>query len=277
LSHLGLRSCHGLCCCCRLLWCCGALRSGGGPKVDARLLCEDEVCIEDTLVIGYEIEAGASLLPVAFLYSVVQTPALAAESRVLALGQGVTGVEALGTGDVAGVLDCWRGADGGQVAYRVASLAVVAIRTGNREAGAFQQDVAFYLDRALPLLQGLIVPGLLLGLLILSLLLLLRLLGLLLLVVVLAVAVVLVSRVIFGPPIGPVGTLLIGMGRVTGARVHVALITRLGRRRVDPDVSTIRVVGVVGVVVARITITTIAVTIAVAIAINVTVSIAILP
>jgi hypothetical protein len=95
----------------------------------------------------------------------------------------------------------------------------------------------------------------------------------LLLVVVLAVAVtvVLVSRVILGPPIGPVGTLRVGMARATG-RVHVASITRLGRRRVDPDVSTIRVVGVV---VAGITIT-IAVTIAVTIAIAVAISIAIL-
>jgi hypothetical protein len=193
---------------------------------------------------------------------------------VVALCRSVTGVEALETGDVADLKDCWRVADGGQVAYCIASLAVVAIHTGNREAGVLQDDVAFYPVCTLLLLEGLIVPGLLLGLLILSLLLLLlRLLGLLLLVVVLAVAVtvVLVSRVILGPPIGPVGTLRVGMARATG-RVHVASITRLGRRRVDPDVSTIRVVGVV---VAGITIT-IAVTIAVTIAIAVAISIAIL-
>jgi hypothetical protein len=202
-----------------------------------------------------------------------QTSACAAECRVVALCRSVTGVEALETGDVADLKDCWRVADGGQVAYCIASLAVVAIHTGNREAGVLQDDIAFYPVCTLLLLEGLIVPGLLLGLLILSLLLLLRLLGLLLLVVVLAVAVtvVLVSRVVLGPPIGPVGTLRVGMARATG-RVHVASITRLGRRRVDPDVSTIRVVGVV---VAGITIT-IAVTIAVTIAIAVAISIAIL-
>lgn len=199
-------------------------------------------------VVGWEVEAGRFLLPFAVLFSVLQTPALAAELGVVALGQSVAGVEALKTDDVEGLAKCWRLADGGQVAYRVASLAVVAFRTGNRETGPLEQDIAVYLELAVPLLECLIGVELLF----LLLLLLLRLLRLLrLVVVVLAVAVVQVSRVVGRPPIGLVRTLHVDM---RGVRVHVALLISLSRCQIDLLVSGIRVVRVI---VAGITITVI--------------------
>lgn len=198
-------------------------------------------------VVGWEVEAGRFLLPFAVLFSVLQTPALAAELGVVALGQSVAGVEALKTDDVEGLAKCWRLADGGQVAYRVASLAVVAFRTGNRETGPLEQDIAVYLELAVPLLECLIGVELLF-----LLLLLLRLLRLLrLVVVVLAVAVVQVSRVVGRPPIGLVRTLHVDM---RGVRVHVALLISLSRCQIDLLVSGIRVVRVI---VAGITITVI--------------------
>jgi hypothetical protein len=200
------------------------------------------------VVLGLQLEARAFILPVAVLLPVEQTPALAAEFGVVALGDRVAGVEALETCDVAGVADRWRLADGGQVAYRVASLAVVAVRTWHRETLTLEVGIAVLLQLALLLLETVLLP--VLSLLLLRLLLRLLRLKLLLLVVVLvvlvvlAVAIVLVSRV---PLIRLVTTHPIDMGVL----VHITLLIGLGVIRVDLGA----IVGVGVVVVAGITVT----------------------
>jgi hypothetical protein len=226
LGFRGLRGCHWHC---GWLWCCVDLGpgsdptfgGGGGPTFE---------CVEVGLV-----------LLVAVLCSVVHTPAYVAECGVAALGRSVTEVPALETSDEAVLVDRWRATKGGQVAYRVASLAVVAVRTGDREA------VLFELDIAQPLLVGQVEPGL-------RVLLLLLLLLLLLVVVVLAVAIVLVSRVFRRPLVGRTTTIGICVGNST-VLVHIALLVSLGLLRVDLFVSAIRVVGVVVVAGIAITIT----------------------
>jgi hypothetical protein len=200
------------------------------------------------VVLGLQLEARAFIVPVAVLLPVEQTPALAAEFGVVALGDRVAGVEALETCDVAGVADRWRLADGGQVAYRVASLAVVAVRTWHRETLTLEVGIAVLLQLALLLLETVLLP--VLSLLLLRLLLRLLRLKLLLLVVVLvvlvvlAVAIVLVSRV---PLIRLVTTHPIDMGVL----VHITLLIGLGVIRVDLGA----IVGVGVVVVAGITVT----------------------
>jgi hypothetical protein len=207
------------------------------------------------VVLGLQLEARAFILPVAVLFPVEQTPALAAEFGVVALGDRVAGVEALETCDVAGVADRWRLADGGQVAYRVASLAVVAVRTWHRETLTLEVGIAVLLELALLLLETVLLP--VLSLLLLRLLLRLLRLKLLLLIVVLvvlvvlAVAIVLASRV---PLIRLVTTHPVDMG----VFVHITLLIGLGVIRVDlgaiADLRAIVGAGVV-VVVAGITIT----------------------
>lgn len=180
LGFRGLRGCHWHC---GWLWCCVDLGPGSGPTFGGGGGPTFE-CVEVGLV-----------LLVAVLCSVVHTPAYVAECGVAALGRSVTEVPALETSDEAVLVDRWRATKGGQVAYRVASLAVVAVRTGDREAVLFELDIAFLLDLAQPLLVGQVEPGL-------RVLLLLLLLLLLLVVVVLAVAIVLVSRVFRRPLVG---------------------------------------------------------------------------
>jgi hypothetical protein len=237
LGFRGLRDCHWHC---GWLWCCVGLGPGSGPTFGGGGGGPAFECVEVGLV-----------LPVAVLCSVVHTPAYVAECGVAALGRSVTEVPALETSDEAVLVDCWRAAEDGQVAYHITSLTVVAVRTGDREVLLFELDIAFLLDLAQPLLVGQVEPGL-------------RVLFLLLLVaIVLAVAVVLVSRVFRRPLVGRITTIGIGVGNFT-VLVQIALLVSLDVLRVDLFVSAIRVVGVV-VVIAGI-----------AIAITITISVAIL-
>jgi hypothetical protein len=210
LGFRGLRDCHWHC---GWLWCCVGLGPGSGPTFGGGGGPAFE-CVEAGLV-----------LPVAVLCSVVHTPAYVAECGVAALGRSVTEVPALETSDEAVLVDCWRAAEDGQVAYHITSLTVVAVRTGDREAVLFELDIAFLLDLAQPLLVGQVEPGL-------RVLFLLPLLLLLLLVaIVLAVAVVLVSRVFRRPLVGRITTIGIGVGNFT-VLVQIALLVSLGVLRV---------------------------------------------
>jgi hypothetical protein len=144
------------------------------------------------------------------------------------------------------------------VADRVASLAVVAFRTGDRKATLFEMGVAFLQELALVVLEGLLMLVLSLLLLLLLLRLLLRLLMLLLLVIVL---VVLVGPVFSRPLVDRVTTGGIGVGSFA-ILVHVALLIGPGVLRVQ----LWAIVVIVVVVVAGITITiTISVSVTIAI------------
>lgn len=182
-----------------------------------------------------------------------------------ALGRGVAGVEALETDDEAGLVDRRRRADGGQVTYRVASLAVIAVSAGDGETVASQIGIAFLHKCALLLLEVLevLLRALLLVLLLVLLLilsfLLVRLLLLAVVLVVLAVLTILISRIVSRRPLIR-RVLTLGI-RVRPLSVHVASIMRLGRLRVDLIVSSfggldVNVVGIVaGITVVDITIT----------------------
>jgi len=195
----------------------------------------------------------------------VHTLAIAAEGWVSALGRGVAGVEALETDDEAGLVDRRRRADGGQVTYRVASLAVIAVSAGDGETVASQIGIAFLHKYALLLLEVLevLLRALLLVLLLVLLLilsfLLVRLLLLAVVLVVLAVLTILISRIVSRRPLIR-RVLTLGI-RVRPLSVHVASIMRLGRLRVDLIVSffgglDVNVVGIVaGITVVDITIT----------------------
>lgn len=198
----------------------------------------------------------------------VHTLAIAAEGWVSALGRGVAGVEALETDDEAGLVDRRRRADGGQVTYRVASLAVIAVSAGDGETVASQIGIAFLHKYALLLLEVLEVLEVLLRALLLVLLLVLllilsfllvRLLLLAVVLVVLAVLTILISRIVSRRPLIR-RVLTLGI-RVRPLSVHVASIMRLGRLRVDLIVSSfggldVNVVGIVaGITVVDITIT----------------------
>lgn len=231
LGLLGLRCCHGLCYCCwTWRWCRGGESS----------------CAFDPG--GFEGNAGALLL-VAGVLCVVHASALAAECRVVALGDGVAVVEALGTDDDAELAHCWLVADGGLVAYRVASLAVVVFCTRDGKTTLFEVGVALLQECSLIMLEVLLL------MLVLSLLLLLRRLlkrlRLRLLLLLVVVLVVLVGRVFSRPLVGRVTTGCIGVGSFA-IRVHVTLLIGLGVLRVDLRAI---VVVVVHVDVAGITIT----------------------
>lgn len=150
----------------------------------------------------------------------VQTSAVAAEGRVVALGDRMTVVEALGTDDDADLAHCWLVTDGGLVADRVASLAVVVIRTGDRKTLVLEVGIAVLLELALLLLKTVLL--LVLSLLLLLLLLLrLKLLILVVVLAILVVAIVLIGRVFKRPPVAGITTGDINVGSFT-VRVHVA-------------------------------------------------------